>query len=415
MLKSKHTGRFIILSILFATPLVYAIADLYQVMQILTLAQISVIFEEDDRLDLYRVKNPDLLKLADSTVALFLAQNVEIDHRKNIARLKTNNFGKKFNMCKGEPFRDQPTGAFCSGSLVGPDIVLTAGHCVEDEPQCANTKFVFGFGVRKKGRYPVIVPEDDVYECENIIERSKDKWLGDWALIRLKRQVDGRKPLKLNFFKSIAKNTPLIIIGHPSGLPTKIAGNAKVVDPMPGQECFSANLDSYKGNSGSPVFNANNLLIEGVLARRGELDLWGDFEEKGNCNVSRRVELNEDDIFDSKERASPGKTGKSEIISHFLLPALDPAYPSITKDELIRARYADTFISSMEGMLKTVDSTAVDCESSRMLFIEDLLGGAHKYAARLGPEYIAKVDAKAKEIENKCGKFEYPKDTNWVK
>jgi hypothetical protein len=44
---------------------------------------------------------------------------------------------------------------------------------------------------------------------------------------------------------------------------------------------FVANLDTYGGNSGSPVFNSNTREVEGVLVR-GETD----FATQGGCQVS---------------------------------------------------------------------------------------------------------------------------------
>jgi hypothetical protein len=44
---------------------------------------------------------------------------------------------------------------------------------------------------------------------------------------------------------------------------------------------FAANLDTYGGNSGSPVFNATSGTVEGILVR-GE----NDFVSNGSCYVS---------------------------------------------------------------------------------------------------------------------------------
>ena len=44
---------------------------------------------------------------------------------------------------------------------------------------------------------------------------------------------------------------------------------------------FVANLDTYGGNSGSPVFNSDTHEVEGILVR-GEAD----FVQQGNCQVS---------------------------------------------------------------------------------------------------------------------------------
>ena len=70
------------------------------------------------------------------------------------------------------------------------------------------------------------------------------------------------------------------MIGHPSGLPTKFAGGAAVRNNQQ-NAFFVANLDTYGGNSGSPVFNSNTHAVEGILVR-GETD----FVQQGNCNVS---------------------------------------------------------------------------------------------------------------------------------
>ncbi len=109
----------------------------------------EVIYGDDDRLDLYEVHNKKLLVLADSTVGLFNSGNVSIDETKT-ARLTTRAYSDDYNLCAEEPFYDQRTGAFCSGSLVGPDILMTAGHCITSEYSCKGTKFVFGFGIREK-------------------------------------------------------------------------------------------------------------------------------------------------------------------------------------------------------------------------------------------------------------------------
>jgi hypothetical protein len=58
----------------------------------------------------------------------------------------------------------------------------------------------------------------------------------------------------------------LHIIGHPKGLPLKIAGNAVVTKQFT-DRTFRSSLDNFKGNSGSPVFNSITHEVEGLLAR----------------------------------------------------------------------------------------------------------------------------------------------------
>ena len=57
-----------------------------------------------------------------------------------------------------------------------------------------------------------------------------------------------------------------MVIGHPVGLPLKISAGASVRDASK-VGYFVADLDTFGGNSGSPVFNTATKLIEGILVR----------------------------------------------------------------------------------------------------------------------------------------------------
>ena len=242
----------------------------------------KVIYGGDDRLDLYQLQNEGVRKLADSTVALMRSGKVTV--KDGTAQLLTESFSERDNLCPEEPFAGQKTAAFCSGSLVGPDLVMTAGHCVTSEEACKDVKFVFGFAVAKEGVAPDSVPAGEVYGCAKLIGREQVGNGADWAIVQLDRAVSGHAPLKINRSGAIEKGAPLLVIGHPAGLPLKVAGGASVRDAGP-EGYFVANLDTYGGNSGSAVFNAKTGMIEGILVR-GEQD----FEWKGTCRVSKRCE-----------------------------------------------------------------------------------------------------------------------------
>jgi ankyrin repeat protein len=68
------------------------------------------------------------------------------------------------------------------------------------------------------------------------------------------------------------------VIGSPSGLPLKVASGAKVRDNLH-PFYFNANLDTFQGNSGSAVFNAETGVVEGILVR-GEEDFIPNHEKK---------------------------------------------------------------------------------------------------------------------------------------
>ncbi|MDZ4675920.1 MAG: trypsin-like peptidase domain-containing protein [Oligoflexia bacterium] len=238
----------------------------------------DVIYGNDDRLDLYEVTNQEVLALANSTVALI--QSSKLRNNNGTTVISTSNFGSAMNLCPSEKYRDQPTAAFCSGTLVGSDLVLTAGHCISSSADCTNTKFVFGFGVYQKGVNPSQVPTSEVYGCGQIIHTERNDRGADFAVIKLDRPVANHPPLPVRAQGGVGSGDDILVIGYPVGLPTKVAAGAKVRSVS--SEYFVANLDTYGGNSGSGVFNAHTGLIEGVLVR-GEQD----FASQGSCQVSK--------------------------------------------------------------------------------------------------------------------------------
>jgi hypothetical protein len=209
------------------------------------------------------VKAADLIENADGTLDLM-----------------TESYKDAFDLCSGEPFVSQPTGCFCSGSLVASDVVATAGHCVKNAADLATMRFVFGFRMTNAATARTKFAADDVYTGKQLLGRQLSNDGTDWALVRLDRAVVGRKPVAVRKSGKIRNGQAIYVIGHPCGLPQKYAPGAQVRDNSPAP-FFVANLDTYGGNSGSPVFNAQNNKVEGVLVR-GETDFVG----SGDCNVS---------------------------------------------------------------------------------------------------------------------------------
>ncbi|MEK7721475.1 MAG: serine protease [Elusimicrobiota bacterium] len=241
----------------------------------------KVIYGEDDRLEYYEV--PENFKAAaDATASLWKKQRVKLDYASGKYSLVTMNFGDIYNLCPEVKFREQPSGASCSGALVGEDLVLTAGHCIKSKAQCDDTSFVFGYSIGgpvENARTQLSA--DEVYSCSEVIKRSLlsttltvdgESWPTvygqDIALIKLDRKVTGRKPLAINRRGGIKKGDRLFAAGHPNGLPFKFsADGAVMVEVDPDSAYFVSNLDVFGGNSGGPVFNAQTGLIEGIVAR----------------------------------------------------------------------------------------------------------------------------------------------------
>ena len=146
----------------------------------------KVIYGTDDRVDVFQLPAGPNLDDVDSVVALFSAGDVT-NNGNGTSTLRTRNFGVTNNLCAGERFRDQPTGAFCSGFLVAPDIIATAGHCV-DAGNVTNVRFVFGFRMRDATTAETIVNNGEIYSGVVGIGRQLVGNGADWSLVRIDRR-----------------------------------------------------------------------------------------------------------------------------------------------------------------------------------------------------------------------------------
>jgi len=239
-----------------------------------------VIYGSDDRLDIYQVTDNNLLRLANSTVALIRNSRIT-DTQNGDSEILTFSYKNNYNLCPEEPFVEQNVAAFCSGFLVGENLVVTAGHCISTQSDCNTISLVFGFSVTQKGKLPKKIQNTEIYKCVELIKSEVQFNGADFAVIRLERNVVGHIPLKIRRQNEINSGENIVVIGHPAGLPTKVAAGSNVRKLE--SEYFVTNLDTYGGNSGSAVFNATTGIVEGILVR-GETDYVA--KKGGNCRIS---------------------------------------------------------------------------------------------------------------------------------
>ena len=128
-------------------------------------------YGNDDKQDIYELSDEDL-EDADSVVALFHYSRV-YDLGDGTAALLTVNYGEDCNLCPSERFREQPIGSFCSGVLVAPDVIATAGHCIEGE-NVADIRFVFGYQMHDETTPELIISNSDIFSGAEIIAWQLD-------------------------------------------------------------------------------------------------------------------------------------------------------------------------------------------------------------------------------------------------
>jgi V8-like Glu-specific endopeptidase len=246
-------------------------------------AETKVIYGDDNREDVYASQNQFFVNLSQATAAMISKRDLKKPLFSKKYTLSSQTFKDRMKMCDSERFIDQPAAANCSGFLVGDKYLVTAGHCIKNDSDCSSYLWLFDFKMEDESKINMNPDEKNIYSCKKVIKSvlnnmNKD----DYALIELDRAVEGRQPAVFRKSGEIDINEELVVIGHPSGLPTKIADGANVISKS--GRYFSANLDTYGGNSGSAVFNARTGEVEGILVRGAT-----DYLNQGGCRVSNRL------------------------------------------------------------------------------------------------------------------------------
>ncbi len=253
----------------------------------------KVVYGDDSRLDYYQLSQEDIMseRVMHSTGLLVRPSLITIQGQRVLLGNET--LGEAQNLCQDEQFVSQPEPGHCSGALIDSDLFLTAGHCIDNQEDCDNTRIVFrSLYTSPNELYPTTV--QDLYSCAEIITRRNDGE-GDYAVIRLDRQVSGGlEPAPVwSSVDPLPLGTPITLIGGPNGIPVKTDKQGRVTNSGSSSRItFGVSVDAFGGNSGSGLYSEDGQIV-GILVQ-GRTDYY--FDQQSGCRRVAQIDVNEEGI-----------------------------------------------------------------------------------------------------------------------
>jgi S1-C subfamily serine protease len=278
---------------------------------LVTLADTKVIYGIDNRYEIVDQLVPH--KELGQAVAAMVSDNKIFKNKNDSFSIRSfYSFGQRFHLCKDERFYDQPSLGTCTGFLVAPDILVTAGHCIDlpyyngvKPDTCNDYKWIFDYDLSHQYENKEI-SVSQVHSCKEVLYLKHDTF-EDLAIIKLDRAVKGVTPLKFSQV-NVKKNDTVFVIGHPSGLPKKITTGGSVIKTQKGSKRFYIAADVYEGNSGSPVLNKQGEVLGVLLSGRTDFH-YDDEKQCQKSNVCSEGDLVCDYAFDYSYAEGVGKYG----------------------------------------------------------------------------------------------------------
>lgn len=259
--------------------------------------ELLVIYGEDNRRNLYEkaITDTGILNNAGRVACLVSAARLQLLPNGNYKLIPNGQYTKYDgrDFCSDEKFYGEPVAAFCTGFAISKNTFATAGHCLTSE-NFANNIIVYGFSMKDSITPNLVIKKENVFKPVEIIKRTLDNQSkNDFCLLKVDRQIPAGLICGIRKSGKVPDNESLYVIGHPSGLPVKITEGGRVYKNDVANY-FVTNLDTYGGNSGSPVFNAKTHIVEGILVRGATDYTWWDMggcvrsnicpESIGTCN-----------------------------------------------------------------------------------------------------------------------------------
>ncbi len=163
-------------------------------------------------------------------------------------------------LCTNEKFLTEITPCNGTGWAFKSNAIITAEHSALTIDKAQQYYYVFGLIENTSN---VFIPASRVYKAKAMIEKKVEDKDYDFSIIQLDKTIDPDLIGILKESTQLTTEDTLYMLGHPNGLPIKYTPNGLIFSVT--SSSITTNLDAYKGNSGSPVFNSKTHAIEGIL------------------------------------------------------------------------------------------------------------------------------------------------------
>ena len=186
--------------------------------------------------------------------------------------------------------------AFCLGTgfFVSPDIIATAAHILFPYDNFKEEICIIrGYDIKKdisEGFKPIIVKKENIFypKWEKLAQQFYDytETTSDWAIFPVISDVGIKNENFVELTREKVKiDQEVYCIGQGLGLPKKlsyggIVSQNDIVSPF-----FECRIIIFSGNSGSPLFDAINHQVVGIVIR-GSIELH--FKEECSCFIPRK-------------------------------------------------------------------------------------------------------------------------------
>ncbi|MGN6418315.1 MAG: trypsin-like serine peptidase [Pseudobacter sp.] len=230
----------------------------------------SIIGDDNRAPVLYNYNNPQekaaTLEMEDAkcVMAIIPKDSLKPDGKGKFVYQCTATFGSRHNLC-GERFSEEPAYSSMTGFAAGRSTMITAAHCI-DENNYMDYYYVFDYILDSNKFFYRTIDSSKVFQAIGARSEYNIFLNLDYSVVTLNKKVDAFRIRKLKTSGQTGTGSSYHVIGTPGGLPLKISGSAKVRTNN-ASAYFTILSDTYKGNSGSPVFNSQTHEIEGILVK----------------------------------------------------------------------------------------------------------------------------------------------------